>query len=345
MKHKTYFVYLAAAVLMTGCKVQNKNQKAAAERKSQQLSQPKPESKQLVPQVVLPELRLDQIYVEKIGQHRPNVYDLLISWPKTKNGVRVSVLNKIEFTGQTSETQNYTITNLDGGTKVKVFVEILNENNQVVDARTFEVDIPEDLNLTDLTLTRNMEIYHERVFMNKTVITTQNFNLVIRAKELIILNDSKIQNFEPGTKAQPGTEGRGGGVIDIEVKTADGLLEFILNSEAGGDGLKGYYVTKTTGGKEKQDILVQICRDGGSGYNAGQNGDLKLAVENAVNFYHFVKDSDFALGGQSGPKLGHAPPSYPSMKEGTNCPSQPVAGASAQSGRKCVKLAGVENCN
>ncbi len=335
MKHKTYFLYLAAAVLMTGCKVQKKNQNQPA-AKPAQLKQ----SKEVIQSNTLPELRLDQIFIEKIGQHRPSVYDLLVSWPKTKNLVRISMLNKVLFTSETSD-ENYSIANLQGGTKVFVLVEILNDKNQVLDSKLYEEEIPEDLTITTQTLIRNTEYHHDRIFMDRSVITTENFNLVIRAKELIILNDSRIQNFEPGTKARPGVNGRSGGFIDIEVKTAEGMLLFYLNSESGGDGLQGYYITKMGAGKEKQDIVVAQCRDGGHGFNAGQNGDLRLKVENYTNFYHHEEDKEFASGGQPGPKLGHAPPSYPAMSVGSSCPAQPLPGAAASKGKTCVFRSGL----
>lgn len=335
MKYTTYLVHLVAVVALTGClKVSHKNKHSVAAKpavKSQQV--------EVIQPAYLPELRLDQIFIEKIGQHRPNAYDLLITWPKSKSLVRISMMNKVLFTSSLND-ENYKIPDLVGGTKAFVFVEILNEKNLVVDDRTFEVDIPEDFSLTGRVLDRNIEIRYDRVFMDRTVITTQNFNLVIRAKELIILNDSRIQNFEAGAKAQPGQHGRSGGIIDIEVETAEGFLLFYLNSEAGGDGLQGYYVTKLSGGKEKQDIITQQCRDGGHGFNAGQNGNLRLKVSRDVNFYPHAEDKSYASGGHPGPKLGHAPPSYPSLAVGAPCPAQPMSGASATAGKACLLLPG-----
>lgn len=333
MKHKTYLSYIVLTVLMTGClKVENKNQKNN-----------QPEVQQLVQSLPVNsnyDLVFSDISIVKIGQHRPNVYNVLISWPKTRNGVRVIKQNKVECM-VSSGIESCTLLDLAGGDHVTFIIEILNEDNSVVETKLYEEEIPEDLNLSgEIELSRNMEYVSDRIFMDNALITTKDFNVLIKAKELFILSNSRIQNFADNSKANPGNHGRNGGTVTVEAKYAEGALSINLNAEAGGDGLQGYYITRLSGGKEKQDYLVGKCRDGGNGYDAGVNGNLKVNIDRSMNFYSDVIPQSLALGGRVGPKLGQAPSLYPSMKEGTDCPSQPIAGNSGSKGRVCKILDG-----
>lgn len=331
MKHKTYFAYLILAIAMSGClKVNKKNAHTAAAKPAQtkpQTIEPKQE--------ISRELRLDDIFVEYAGQRRPNVYDILLSWPKTRDHVRVSVNNKVVFEADTSEVLQYKIENQKGGDSFEVLIEILDSKSKILASESRAIEIPEDAVVSDeFVLTRDVKIHRERVFLLEAIITTQNFDLEIMAKELIVLGRSTIQNYSTTAKAAVGTVGRDGGAILIDAEIAEGELLLTLNSEAGGDGLQGYYETRLVG-KEKNEIRVPKCINGGNGYSAGRNGSLRLKIKNIDNFYYYPT-STISSGGSHGPRLGQAPLSYPSLNEGASCPENPVYGANAKEGAVCL---------
>lgn len=333
MKHKTYFAYLVLATVMTGClKVQKKDAVAAKATQSKAQTQSV---------TINRELRLNDIFVEFIGQRRPNVYDVLLSWPQTRDRVRVSLDGKVLFTKNTSEVFNHTLNNLAGGDKLNLLVEILKKDeDSVLSSEARDLEIPEDYVFPEqFVLDYDLKIHNNRVFMNKSVITTQSFNLEIIAKELIVLDESLVQGFPQGTKASPGYGGRSGGLINIEVEAAEGSLNFALNSEAGGDGLQGYYEIRTIG-KDKTDVLTPRCARGGSGFSAGRNNHLRLKVNKAANFYSYRRPY-YSEGGNPGPRLGQAPASYPAMADESNCPQNPTIGAAASSGLFCIMLPGL----
>jgi len=333
MKHKTYIGYLILAVVMTGClKVQKKDAIVA-----KTVQQPKVQTQSVT---IDRELRLNDIFVEFVGQRRPNVYDVLLSWPQTRDRVRVSLDGKVLFTVNTSEVFNRTLNNLSGGAKLNLMIEILNKDeDDVLTSESRDLEVPEDYVFPDqLVLAYDMKIHNNRVFMNKSVITTQDYNLEIFAKELIILGESLVQGFPQGAKANPGYNGRSGGLINIEVDSAEGALSFALNSEAGGDGLQGYYEARIVG-KEKNEVMMPKCVRGGSGFSAGQNNHLRLKVSKATNFYPH-SNSYYSEGGNPGPRLGQAPKSYPAMADESNCPQNPTVGAPAGNGLFCVMFPG-----
>lgn len=237
MKHKTFFAYLVLTALMTGClKVQKKDEVA-------KVAQPKPQQGPTVQpkRVITRELRLDDVFVEFEGQPQPDMYDMNLSWPETRDRVRVSVNGQVAFAVHTSERQAEGIKNIQGGTKLSVLIEILDQEYHVITSETRDLDVPKDYIFPkNLRLTNEMRIAAERVFLNGSTIVTENHYLEIRAQKLIVLEKSFIQNYVYDTKAKIGEAGRHGGSIYIEAVKAEGQLDITINSEAGGDGLKGY---------------------------------------------------------------------------------------------------------
>lgn len=331
MKHKTYFAYLILAIAMSGClKVNKKNAHTAAAKPNQakpQTIEPRQE--------ISRELRLDDIFVEYAGQRRPNVYDILLSWPKTRDHIRISLNNKIIFTANTAEVLQYKLEDQKGGDSFEVLIEILDSNSKILASESRPIEVPEDVVISDeFILTRDVKIHRERVFLLESLITTQNFNLEIMAKELIVMGRSTIQNYSSTAKAAVGKVGRDGGAILIDAEIAEGELLLTLNSEAGGDGLQGYYETRLVG-KEKNEIRVPKCINGGNGYPAGRNGSLRLKVKNIDNFYYYPTTT-ISSGGSHGPRLGQVPLTYPAVNEGSGCPENPISGANAVEGAICL---------
>lgn len=327
MKHKTSFALLVFAIVMTGClKVQKKDEKKAIEaRRAQQ-----------VKTLVSRELEIMDVAVEYLGQPRPDVYDVKFSWPQTRDRLRVSNGNQVLLNKNTSEVFDYTVKDFNGGDKFTLLIEILDERNHIIKSGPLDIEIPKDYIYQGLiTLEYDTKIVeYRRVYLDHAVFTTQDFKLEIKAQELIVLNESVIQGFAQGTKARSGAEGRNGGLVNIETESAEGNLTFIMNSEIGGDGLRGYYEIKTVG-KDRTDITVPKCAGGGSGYRAGRNGDLRLKIKNKEKFRPKLPET-FSEGGNPGPRLSPASISHPAMSDESNCPQNPTKGESNGKGLFCL---------
>lgn len=342
MKHKTFFKVLAVVIAMTGCKVQKKSEAAAVKAVKTKPANAQPK------QVTNRELRVEDVFVEFEGQAQPNVYNVVFSWPETRDRVRISVDGQVMFAVNTSERQTEAVANLQGGRKVAVLVEILDQQYHIITSGTRELDVPKDYVFPNqFTLTNHMKIPNERVFLNNSVVTTGNFNLEIQTKKLIVLNKSIIQGFVPGAKAAHGNDGRSGGLISIEADYAEGELTFTMNSEAGGDALMGYYDQYANAGT---GALMEhaICSLGTNGFVAGHNGDLKLKIKDISNFRHYPQET-LSDGGSIAPELSKANVSsgYPQMPSFRSynvkryeCPKRPSAGAGAQLGKICQTFSG-----
>lgn len=327
MKHKTYFVIFLMAAAMTGClKVQKKDEKRALEaRKAQQ-----------VKVMFNRDLVFEDIAISFLGQPRPNVYDVNFEWPNTRDRLRIRVGDQVLFQANTSEVTEYTVKNFQGGDRITLLVEILDEREHIISATPKDIEIPKDhIYQGPIVLEYDTKIVEfERVFMDQAVFTTQNFLLEIKTKELIVLKESIIQGFAQGSKAPAGFEGRSGGLVNIEANSAEGKLTFILNSEGGGDGLRGYYVIETIG-KDRTDVKRPKCPGGGSGFRAGRNADLRLKINNIEKF-SYSRPEVFSEGGNPGPKLEPASISHPAMSDESNCPQNPTKGEPNGHGFFCL---------
>lgn len=325
MKHKTSFVLLLLAIVMTGClKVQKKSEKAAAERKAKStMVQPK--------QVLTRELRLDDIFIEFIGQSEPNVYDMVFSWPATRDRVRLSLNGEELFVGDTSEIPSFTRSGLPGGQSYTVHVEILDQQNHIIDQEHREREVPIDYVFNkELRLIGDMRIVnYERVFMFDAVITTSNFNLLIKTKKLVVVSKSNIQGFDEGAQASPANSGLSGGNVSIEAEEAQGILNFNMNSQAGGRGLNGYLEERCH--MKGECHVRKICPQGGNGYSAGKNGDLRLKIKDVSGFFKEVTS-----GNSRGGAIGTANGSPTIEGTGYICSESPIAGSDALPGKVCI---------
>lgn len=346
MKHNAYFLYLAAFVLMAGCKVQKKNDAAAASA----VTKTKTVAPAPVKSVeITRELRLDDVYVELVGQNQPDLYDVNFSWPQTRDRVRLTVNGQELAVMDTRETLEYKLENVQGGRKLSVLVSILDQQNHIIISETRDLEVPKDYIFPKkFTLSNNMTIQNERVFMSRSTVTTLNYNLTIKTKKLIILEKSLVQNFEENQKAAPVSHGRNGGEIRIEAETAEGDLEVTLNSEIGGDGFKGMPSKSCPASIAIDYCHFQFnCPQGGSGWDAGKNGSLFVKINKKDNFtlYH---QSTISEGGRPGPADGaDTVGDYPTYNKSfgiksplLQCPQKPVAGLPAQEGKVCFNYPG-----
>lgn len=339
MKHKT-FLSIVVAMAMTGCfKVQKKSEVAAKQ------GQPKQFHAQPQKAPITRELHLDDVFVEFVGQAQPDMYDIVFSWPETRDRVRISIDGQAMFVVNTSERQTEGVGNLQGGRKISVLVEILDQQYHIIAAETRELEVPKDYIFPkNLRLTSDLTIPNERVFMNGSMITTQHYNLTIKTKKLVMLEKSYIQNFSSDEKASPNKPGRNGGTIRIEALAAEGNLDLTLNSEAGGDGFKGLAPCSSN----DYCSVTPSCPVGGRGMDAGRNGDLYVKINNSTDFKLYYQE-ELARGGNVGPgpniKTADGYPVFvpygaalglPNM----NCEKNPLPGIGAQSGKICLTYSG-----
>lgn len=343
MQHKTYFcILLMSSLVLTGClKVQKKSETATAK-----VAQPQSTKKDDQKKVITRELRLDDVFIELRGQSQPDVYDMLFSWPETMDRVRVSVSGQVMFAVNTADRSEEAVVSLQGGTRVPVLIEILDQKYHVITSEVRDVEVPKDYIFPNtFKLSNNMKIQNERVFLDASIITTENFNLEIKTKKLIVLNKSRIQNFVPDTKAKHGFNGRSGGLISIDAEVAEGDLNFLMNSESGGDALKGFF--HAIGDLSGTGYATEnaYCVFGTNGFAAGKNGDLNLKVKDITRFRQYTQQT-LSEGGQLAPVV-HTKgdnPNYPSLTFnqliGDICPNRPSLGANAQPGKVCLTFAG-----
>lgn len=336
MKHKTFILVMIVFVVATlGCKVQKKDEIVVVNNK------PKTQPAR-VKQPSTRELQLDDIFIETRGQLQPNLYDLVFSWPETKDRVRVTYNNQVLFLVATSEGDHFAVRNLQGGKTYSLLIEILDQQNHIITSSTQDVVIPADYVFPkNFKLNGNMTITNERVFMSNSIITTGNFNLEIKTKNLIVLEQSYIQGFEPMAKAKYGVDGRSGGTIAIQAESAEGSLDITMNSEAGGDGLKGFESPSCQAGNFCYGRIH--CRWGTKGKSAGRNGDLIIKINNVRNFKLYHQEI-LASGGMGGPTQDDVTSSdYPVVKENRDCKLPPHKepnphGVAAQPGKICLML-------
>ena len=129
-----------------------------------------------------------------------------------------------------------------------------------------QVEIEQELSEEEITvISHNMELTEDTVIQNKRVILdmveikTFEHDLFILANEFIS-NHSTIQNFEEGSPAGRNENGKNGGNIKVESKTAKGNLKLILNGEHG-----GFVPARNRSKSEKSNLRGN---DGKNGYNA-----------------------------------------------------------------------------
>ncbi|AZZ35756.1 hypothetical protein CIK05_02715 [Bdellovibrio sp. qaytius] len=346
MKHKTYFAYLVLATLLTGClKVKSKDEAAKATLKTKtQVAQPQA----VIETPITNELLIEEVNFNTVGQNQPNAYSINFYWLKAKSHLRISSGGKVLNVLDAKTTQEWNLINLRGGSTYSILIEILDDQDHIAGSKTLEIEIPEDRNLTKVVrLAGDMKITNGRVFMDEATIITGSFKLEIYTKQLIVLKKSVIQNYLPDAKAKVGTAGRDGGSVFIQADKAQGELEITMNSEAGGDGFKGYESPACELNAGLGCMLTQVhCEVGGYGYPAGRNGDLIVKVKEAVEFDLTTPDQ-FSFGGEKGPSMNeNAPADYPVIStryDGTpdTCVRGGVQpnGADATPGKKCLMLA------
>ena len=131
----------------------------------------------------------------------------------------------------------------------------------------------------DMKLKENLVIQDRKVVLNMARIKTLEHDLFIIAEEFISIH-SVIQNFPEGKRGKKKKDGKSGGNILIETKSAEGELQLILNGQNG-----GHVPGRRSLSKEERQRLKGS--KGLNGYNAVYQTfcrDIKLNVPILVPF-------------------------------------------------------------
>ena len=131
----------------------------------------------------------------------------------------------------------------------------------------------------DMKLKEDLVIQDRKVVLNMARIKTLEHDLFILAEEFVSIY-SVIQNFPEGKRGKRKKDGKSGGNILIEAKTAEGELQLILNGQSGGRVPRRRSLSK----EERQRLKGQR---GLNGYNAVYQTfcrDINLKVPFLVPF-------------------------------------------------------------
>jgi len=185
-----------------------------------------------------------------------------------------------------------------------------------------------------LLLTTHTKIEADRVVLTRNaVITTEDKNLVIITKELVV-DGAVIQNFPEGAAAYWEKSGRAGGTVSVDALKARGTLEVRLNGERGGSGKNGCI---TAPGHHPGCAGT----DGAMGGNAGSLR-VEIANNDAFNLNWINQPGFFGPAGVRGSVPMGTPADaavYPPCDRDTR---DGVNGQSGTKGQVCVKLGSEE---
>ena len=222
-----------------------------------------------------------------------------------------------------------------------------NENNKNSDQKSKKTSKPSPIkevvgsdkvkNVTiidkHLILDSDLNIEADNLIVLSERISTQNFNLNIKANK-IIFSDLVIQNFPNRVNTSKTIHGLSGGKIEIESEIIEGNLEVLLTGQDGKVGVEQKPIGESGRGQKGRDgspgkpLCVntpdgQICSchdrvdpepghkgrkglTGNPGGNGGNTGDLYLNIKNAQKLeltYEMTpgKGAIGSLGGEGGP--------------------------------------------
>jgi len=181
---------------------------------------------------------------------------------------------------------------------------------------SFQIKVPQDLVVSEEMILQKDETWvgYNRIFLTATgVITTQGFNLVVAAKEMISQN-GLLRTFPLGAKALAGQQGLHGGNVKLDLESAKGNLKVHLRGQHGGDGQKGedflivgLPVPDVAGAVGKPGVKGKPGMPGGNGGNSGR---LQVTIKNShqLNLLPLWEPGQGGSGGEGGTGQQPYPP-------------------------------------
>ena len=251
MKKANYLIYAVVSIFLSGCGKDFDFSKKE-ETKSENIRA----------------LYQEDFKVEVISDPQPNVYTLMVAWPKDSGQVIIRQGGKRIFksnTKQRSFERNY-----NGGERFALEI-VQGENDEPVFSQ--EIVIPLDLEINNsFTLAKDFDFKGGRLFLQGVKIQTLGFNLNVEVDELFSDNGT-IETYPQGLKAPFETNGRSAGSLRIRSKTSYGDLRVYLRGEDGGDGRSSACIRHFT-----------ILCNAASGGNGGSFGSFSYESINTTNF-------------------------------------------------------------
>ena len=244
----------------------------------------------------IPELETTEPETKEEQEEEKNHFQGEIEASPPKNQKEISI--NIEEREITAETKRETLKaplpegieeSLEGGVKVSITDNSLEDNEEVIDSRSKEkvtewkisrketerqIPEPEPESIEEeeieplspdeitivsgiLELEKDTVIQNRRVVLNMVTIKTFEHDLTIRTEEFES-NHSVIQSFPEKAKAKKRKPGKDGGDILIEAGIAKGKLQLVLNGEDAGRG-RGW---KRISSKDRDRLRGREGKDG-----------------------------------------------------------------------------------
>ncbi|MFZ3229915.1 MAG: hypothetical protein WA160_06910 [Pseudobdellovibrio sp.] len=222
----------------------------------------------------------DQIKVKIVGiPDQPNKYQVQFTWPEYDGYVRIFDGQKVLNENQTEGT-SFVIDDIDGGSVLNLIVEVYGKTIKSRETSNIKLNIPKDLVLSgEIYIQDNTIKSASRIFIaENTVIYNQQFNLEYDFDELHVASGVVFQNFPTGAKASDSIDGRSGGYVKLIGKLGVGKVQFVSNSEIGGNGINPPPRCQMSRSDDPQIEKVIDCF-GGSGRSSGHRGSFSVSLE------------------------------------------------------------------
>lgn len=192
-----------------------------------------------VSELVTAENLSDFIRIEVQPTTKAEKYMVYFGWPKLSESARVRIrmeqtLAVVEYAQTTFShevTHNQTLT---------YTFDVLGADSKIQKSFSKQVKVPRDFVVREgqNQFSEDTRLQVNRIFMAGTPLRTNGFNVEIFSNELIA-DKGIIETFPEGTKAPANQDGRGAGVLTLNIGTASGSLKVFMRGEHGGDGTKG----------------------------------------------------------------------------------------------------------
>lgn len=290
------------------------------------------------------------INIDYIPTGMPNRYDAKVSWPSFKGSIKVLDSEQRTLSEYPVTDNRYTLRNLEGGQELTINFETYSSERQTKSVIKLFLLPPKDIVFDkSFSLSENQEFTAGRVFiLDQVKIYTNEFCLRLNFNELIIGTGVEAYHFSQNQKASAEVNGKHGGCLTLIGKKASGFIKFRINSEAGGDGIRGF---PRCGGTHAAEVFYDCY--GTNGGSSGQRGQFLIELENSDEFEY---DFDFleVLGGSQGTKNLELTPQQRTkicldwikqnpqgpywVERYKSCDRVSVAGKSASGGKICFKL-------
>lgn len=263
-----------------------------------------------------------------VGTSKANKYEILVKWSTSYGKIRIRENAKLLASFDSKQTDHYS-SYRTSGEEVYLIAEYFADDNKIIASVPIYLKIPIDYVFEgEINLKDNLHVNASRVFVRANAVVTSQDKDVLVSTEEFISEGGMFRNFAPGSSAYFERDGRSGGRITIEAKSAKGALKVFLNGEKGGSGRNGATAAGSHPG----------CA-GTSGARGGKTGSLYLNIIDPKDF-----DANYELlpgaGGNAGIRGGHAGDGPPDQVVNTPCDRDipnGYPGISGELGQVCFK--------